>query len=105
MLLNLVGNAIKYTKDEEAIAINAKHKDGKIFIEISNPHEKIEEKMLATLCDKFIRADSELTRTTRGTGLGLYIVKGLTEAMEIGFEIKSEEGKFTTTLIFESCEQ
>ena len=105
VLLNLVGNAIKYTKDEEPIEINAKHESGKIIVEISNPHEKIEEKMLATLCDKFIRADSELTRTTRGTGLGLYIVKGLTEAMNIGFEIKSEEGKFTTTLIFESCEQ
>lgn len=105
VLLNLVGNAIKYTKDQEPIEIKAKRMDKKIIIEISNPHEKIEEEMLAKLCDKFIRADSELTRTTRGTGLGLFIVKGLTSAMNIGFEIKSEEGKFTSTLIFESCEQ
>lgn len=105
VLLNLVGNAIKYTKDQEPIEIKAKRMDKKTIIEISNPHEKIEEEMLAKLCDKFIRADSELTRTTRGTGLGLFIVKGLTSAMNIGFEIKSEEGKFTSTLIFESCEQ
>ncbi len=105
VLLNLISNAIKYTKDEEPIEINVKNADKKIIIEISNPHEKIEEEMLAKLCDKFIRAESELTRTTRGTGLGLFIVKGLTSAMNIGFEIKSEEGKFTSTLIFESCEQ
>ena len=105
VLLNLVGNAIKYTKDEKAINISAKCENEKIIIEISNPHEKIKEEVLIKLCDKFIRADSELTRTTRGTGLGLYIVKGLTNAMDIDFKIKSEEGKFTTTLIFESCEQ
>ncbi len=105
VLLNLVSNAIKYSRNEEAINISAKCEQEKIIIEISNPHEKIEEEMLARLCDKFVRADSELTRTTRGTGLGLFIVQGLANAMDIEFKIKSEEGKFTSTLIFESCAQ
>ena len=37
--------------------------------------------MKEKIFEKFTRIDSTLTRTTRGTGLGLYIVKGLVEAM------------------------
>ena len=52
---------------------------------------------LKTLFDKFTRLDDSTTRTTRGTGLGLFIVKGLVETMgghiqlhsgmEWGFEV------------------
>ena len=45
------------------------------------PREK-----LKTLFDKFTRVDDSTTRTTRGTGLGLFIVKGLVEGM--GGEIR-----------------
>ena len=38
-------------------------------------------KKLKQLFGKFIRLDDNTTRTTRGTGLGLFIVKGLIEAM------------------------
>ena len=44
-----------------------------------------------TLYDKFIRLDDEMTRTTRGSGLGLFIVKGLVEAMNGTIELDSTE--------------
>ena len=43
------------------------------------------------LFDKFIRLDNNTTRTTRGTGLGLFIVKGLVEAMNGKIKITSDE--------------
>ena len=47
--------------------------------------------MVKTLFDKFTRIDDSTTRTTRGTGLGLYIVKGLVEAMGGEIRIYSSE--------------
>ena len=53
-----------------------------------------------TLFDKFIRIDDKTTRTTRGTGLGLYIVKGLVEAMNGSVYLKStQENVFTAKVI------
>ena len=51
------------------------------------------------LFDKFIRLDSKLTRTTRGTGLGLYIVKGLCEGMNIDINLDCDD-EFIMTLKF-----
>ena len=41
--------------------------------------------------EKFVRLDDEMTRTTRGTGLGLFIVKGLIEAMEGSITLSSDD--------------
>ena len=42
--------------------------------------------------EKFTRIDSELTRTTRGTGLGLFIVKGLVETMGGHISLNADNG-------------
>ncbi len=101
ILLNLVDNAIKYSEPEDEVDVDAQFDGRKIKVEIKNNYEKIDDETLSKLCDKFIRMDSDLTRTTRGTGLGLYIVKGLSGALNIDFSVKSEDGKFIATLIFE----
>ena len=101
ILLNLVDNAIKYSEPEDEVDVDAQFDGRKIKVEIKNNYEKIDDETLNKLCDKFIRMDSDLTRTTRGTGLGLYIVKGLSGALNIDFSIKSEDGKFIATLVFE----
>ena len=71
---------------------------------ISNKSEAIPDEMMNKLYDKFIRLDSELTRTTRGTGLGLFIVKGLADAMNIKVSADNSDDKFTMTLEFEDKE-
>lgn len=97
---NLLDNAIKYSENEQPVEISAKHINEKIYVEITNKHQKIDDKTLNKLFDKFIRIDSKLTRTTRGTGLGLYIVRGLCEAMKIKISLLSEEEKFKVQLVF-----
>ena len=57
--------------------------------------DEIKEKLF----EKFIRADNEMTRTTRGTGLGLYIVKGICEALNIEISLNAGED-FVITLKF-----
>ena len=100
IIINLVDNAMKYSKDNSPVKIEAFNQDEFPVLKISNKCEKISDEIKEKLFDKFIRVDSNLTRTTRGTGLGLYIVKGLCEAMKIDISLEADE-EFIMTLKFE----
>ncbi|EKE03599.1 MAG: two-component sensor histidine kinase [uncultured bacterium] len=81
VIINLLDNAIKYSPENSEININVSQENDKVLIKIQNEYEPIPETILNTLFDKFTRIDDNLTRTTRGTGLGLFIAKGLIENM------------------------
>ena len=97
VVVNLLENAIKYSRENTPIIISGEFHAEQATISIENQCDKIPEEKLETLFEKFIRIDDKTTRTTRGTGLGLFIVKGLVEAMngtikttstdEVGFKI------------------
>ncbi len=103
ILVNLCDNAIKYNKDNAPIVVSAANVEGKPCLSILNKSDIIPKEMLNKLYDKFVRIDSELTRTTRGTGLGLFIVKGLCEAMNITIDISSTEAGFEVVLVFNNA--
>lgn len=99
VFVNLYENAIKYSYPEAPIIVDTEVKGEKAIIKVKNSCDVISEKKLETLFGKFIRLDNEMTRTTRGTGLGLFIVKGLVEAMEGTIELtSSEECGFCVTI-------
>jgi signal transduction histidine kinase len=82
VVINLVENATKYSNDDTDIIIETEDFDEDfVKITVKNKCNIIPKDKLKTLFDKFTRLDDSTTRTTRGTGLGLYIVKGLVEAM------------------------
>ncbi len=91
VIINLLGNANKYAYADTPIVIDAKYDNDKATIKVSNQADYIDKQTLHTLFDKFIRLDDKTTRTTRGTGLGLYIVKGLIEAMGGSVHLKSTQ--------------
>ena len=91
VIVNLLENAIKYSKDNTPIIITGEYHAENATISISNECDKIPEEKLEQLFGKFIRMDDKTTRTTRGTGLGLFIVKGLVEAMNGKIKISSTE--------------
>lgn len=94
VVLNLFENAHKYSANKESnIKIRATKEDNFAHIIVSNASERIAQEKLDSLFDKFVRLDSALTRTTGGTGLGLYITKGLVELMggKIWLESAKEE--------------
>ena len=96
VLINLLENAIKYSKENTPITISANQDDDFATIKIHNESEFIDEKTLNSLFGKFSRLESDLTRTTRGTGLGLFIVKGLVETMSGQITLNADNG-FTVT--------
>lgn len=81
VFVNLIENAIKYSKDNSPITLDFELNNDKIILSVKNDYDVIPREKLKTLFDKFTRVDDSTTRTTRGTGLGLFIVKGLVEAM------------------------
>lgn len=91
VFINLFENAVKYSYPEKPIFVEVKVVEDKVEIEVKNYCDLIPEKTLQRLFEKFVRLDDNMTRTTRGTGLGLFIVKGLIEAMNGKIELFSNE--------------
>ncbi|MCR5265356.1 MAG: HAMP domain-containing histidine kinase [Cyanobacteria bacterium RUI128] len=98
IMINLIENAIKYADaDSDIVVENEESDDEYVKIIVKNKCPVIPKDKLKTLFGKFTRLDDSTTRTTRGTGLGLFIVKGLAEnmgghiqlhsGMEWGFEV------------------
>lgn len=88
---NLLENAAKYASEKSKIIVDAIIENDKVRIFVKNDCEVIPPKKLNKLFEKFIRLDDNTTRTTRGTGLGLFIVKGLIEAMDGRILLHSDE--------------
>lgn len=91
VFVNLIENAIKYSKDDSEITLDYERRENKLIVSVKNDYDVIPREKLKTLFDKFTRIDDSTTRTTRGTGLGLYIVKGLIEAMNGEIRIYSNK--------------
>ena len=91
VFVNLIENAIKYSKGETPITIDYEVQEGKMVVSVKNDYDVIPREKLKTLFEKFTRVDDKTTRTTRGTGLGLFIVKGLVEAMNGEIRLYSNE--------------
>ena len=89
--VNLVENAIKYAPENTEIHIDIEQTSDTVSILFKNKYELLSKETLNTLFGKFTRLDNTTTRTTRGTGLGLFIVKGLVEAMNGNIKLYSTE--------------
>ena len=79
ILVNLIGNAIKYTHEKTAVIISLFEKEGHIAFSISDNGPGIPKEDKDKVFEKFYRIGNENTRKTKGTGLGLFIVKQLVE--------------------------
>jgi PAS domain S-box-containing protein len=99
-LINLVGNAIKFTREGEiVIEVSAVgQRDGKVVaqFQVRDTGIGIAPETLKTLFQPFVQADASTTRHFGGTGLGLSIVRRLVEMMGGAVGIESELGKGST---------
>ena len=92
IVINLLENAIKYSPENSEIDINVLQTADFAVVKIRNESPLIEEEKLHRLFDKFVRLEDDLTRTTRGTGLGLFIVRGLIQAMGGKISLSANQG-------------
>lgn len=88
VVVNLLQNAVKYSPAESEIGINLFQNDRCIVLEISDQGIGIENKKKNQVFDRFYRVENEMTRKSKGTGLGLFIVKYLVEKHNGKIELK-----------------
>ncbi|HEY4208635.1 MAG TPA: ATP-binding protein, partial [Puia sp.] len=75
LVSNLVENAIKYSPRERAITITLKKEKGHIQLAVKDEGAGIPDDEKKKVFDKFYRTGQEKTRSTQGTGLGLYLCR------------------------------
>jgi len=115
VLVNLVGNAIKFTeKGEVAIRVErtGSENNGRLGLHfmVSDTGIGISKENQSRIFEKFSQADTSTTRKFGGTGLGLSISKSLVELMGGSMWLESEEGKgsvfhFSLALRYEDVER
>jgi two-component system, OmpR family, phosphate regulon sensor histidine kinase PhoR len=81
ILSNLLENAIKYSPEKTTIRIQLFDSKEEVRIKISDEGQGIAEEDSQNIFDKFYRSGNEETRKSKGTGLGLYLAKFFTEAL------------------------
>jgi signal transduction histidine kinase len=93
VLLNLVGNAIKFT-DAGEVAIRTSVADGTYTVAVRDTGPGIAEQDQAKIFEEFQQADSSTTKQKGGTGLGLAIAKRIIEMHggRLWVESKVDEG-------------
>ncbi len=102
VLMNLVDNAVKYSKTGSTVNIDAKflkNDSDKIEIKVKDQGVGIPDECLSKIFTKFSRIDNPLTREVQGTGLGLYITKSLVKSMKGSIKAESSAEGSTFTLI------
>jgi PAS domain S-box-containing protein len=112
VLMNLVGNAIKFTErgfvEVSVKVLNDKDERVTILFSVKDSGIGIHEDKLEIIFDRFMQASNETTRKYGGTGLGLSISKNLVELCGGKLNVKSEVGKgseFSFALTFEKVDE
>lgn len=101
ILVNLVGNAIKFT-DSGTVAIEVKQEgipragERELLISVSDTGSGIPEDSVGSIFESFSQADTSATRSFEGSGLGLAICKELAGLMQGEIGVESTPGKGST---------
>jgi signal transduction histidine kinase len=99
ILLNLVINAIKFTPSSGTIEVKVNVAEGRLRLTVEDTGVGIPPEVLPRIFERFWQVDTSSTRKFRGAGIGLALVRSLTEAMEGEVNVKSHIGHGTTFII------
>lgn len=93
LLQNLIENAIKYAPPNPAIRVSLRKKGEAIALSVSDNGIGIPDKEKQNVFKKFYRIGNEETRGTKGTGIGLFIVKKIVELHKGKITVKDNQPK------------
>ena len=100
ILINLLGNAVKFTPEEGSIRVSLSQSDSpqgdgyvRTLIVVADSGIGMSPEFQAKIFDSFAREDSTRVQKTEGTGLGMAITKYIVDAMGGTISVKSELGK------------
>ncbi len=95
LLTNLLDNAIKYSPTNSSIQIELSHSDNKTILLVKDEGEGISAADKKAVFRKFYRSGDENTRKSKGTGLGLFIIKNIVQLHKAQVEILDNSPKGT----------
>jgi signal transduction histidine kinase len=100
-LVNLVNNALKYSNHDKYLGVKLYRDNGSVKLEVADHGIGISRRDQAKIFEKFYRAGDPLVHNTKGSGLGLSLVRHISEAHGGAIEVDSAPGtgsKFTLVL-------
>ncbi|MBK9354660.1 MAG: two-component sensor histidine kinase [Bacteroidetes bacterium] len=100
LISNLLENAIKYSNEGDSILVKLFQNETSVSLFVSDMGKGIPIAEQKQIFNKFYRIGNEETRTTIGTGLGLFIVKQVALMHQAEIEVESEIGNGTIFKIF-----
>lgn len=90
IMLNLISNAVKFTKSGGSIFVNLTDRGDKVIISVKDTGIGISEENQNLIFDRFIQVDKSFARKREGSGIGLSLVKSLVELHNGNIAVKSE---------------
>ncbi len=93
VIVNLIDNASKYSKEIKKIILRTGIQDGFGFVEVEDSGIGIAKEEQDKIFDKFYRASKGLIHDTKGTGIGLALVKYIVEGNNGKIELESDTSK------------
>lgn len=96
---NLLDNAVKYSSGEPQISVRARRVDAHVVVEVSDEGIGIEPEDQQRVFDKFVRGTSARRVQTKGTGLGLAMVRKIIEDHGGAIRLRSTVGEGTTLTV------
>lgn len=94
-LAHVIENAMKFSPDSEAVAIEATQQQDSTVIRVIDRGIGIPDEQMPYIFERFYRGDSRLTASTGGSGLGLYIARSVVHAHGGSIEVRSSLGAGT----------
>jgi signal transduction histidine kinase len=105
-VMNLMSNAVKYSRENKYVRIDFRRVDGQTQIAVEDHGIGVAYSEQARIFDKFYRAGDSLVHETKGSGLGLALVREIMRAHGGRVEVESAPGKGSTfTLVLPRAEE
>ena len=92
---NLIENAVKYSPASGPITVILKKEGGQGILQVRDEGVGIPKKEHKRIFQKFYRVGNEDTRTTKGTGLGLYLCRKITMDHKMSLQVSDNQPKGT----------
>ncbi len=92
ILVNLVGNAVKYTQEGGFVRLEVAYREGILSLAVSDNGAGIAPERMGKIFERFVRFDASTGSREHGTGLGLSLVKTLVDLLHGTVEVKSDVG-------------
>jgi len=100
VLINLLSNSMKFSQTTKEITVNLSCDTESIILLVSDKGIGMKQKDISKIFDRFYRAENKIVSKTRGSGLGLTLVKHIIEAHQGRITVKSEPGKGSVFTVF-----